>query len=122
IQHHSSAAFLPYTTLFRSCWHLDYLRMQRPNAHKVNLDLWYDYQNNLKLYPKWQQYLRDHQPPVLVVWGKNDAYFPESGAEAFKKDIKNLDYNVYDTGHFALEDHGDEIIAKIRAFMGRLDK
>ena len=103
-------------------WHLDFLRMQRPNAHKVNLDLWYDYQNNLKVYPKWQQYLRDHQPPVLVVWGKNDAYFPESGAEAFKKDIKNLDYNVYDTGHFALEDHGDQIIAKIRAFMGRLDK
>lgn len=101
-------------------WHLDFLRMQRPNAHKVNLDLWYDYQNNLKLYPKWQQYLRDHQPPVLVVWGKNDAYFPESGAEAFKKDVKNLDYNVYDTGHFALEDHADEIIGKIRQFMDKL--
>ena len=101
-------------------WHLDYLRMQRPNAQKVNLDLWYDYQNNLKLYPKWQQYLRDHQPPVLVVWGKNDAYFPESGAEAFKKDVKNLDYNVYDTGHFALEDHADEIIGKIREFMDKL--
>ena len=101
-------------------WHLDYLRMQRPNAQKVNLDLWYDYQNNLKLYPKWQQYLRDHQPPVLVVWGKNDAYFPESGAEAFKKDVKNLDYNVYDTGHFALEDHAEEIIGKIRQFMDKL--
>lgn len=102
-------------------WHLDYLRMQRPNAHKVNLDLWYDYQNNLKLYPKWQQYLRDYQPPVLVVWGKNDEYFPKSGAEAFKKDVKNLDYNLYDTGHFALEDHGDQIIGKIREFMSRLD-
>ena len=69
-------------------WHLDYLRMSRPNAHKVNLDLWHDYQSNLKLYPKWQQYLRDNQPPLLVVWGKNDEYFPESGAEAFKKDVK----------------------------------
>jgi len=98
-------------------WHLDYLRMSRPNAHKVNLDLWYDYQNNLKLYPKWQKYLRDNQPPVLVVWGKNDEYFPESGAEAFKKDVKNIDYNIYDTGHFALEEDGNEIIGKIRTFM-----
>ncbi|MDR7127974.1 pimeloyl-ACP methyl ester carboxylesterase [Algoriphagus sp. 4150] len=101
-------------------WHLDYLRMSRPNAHKVNLDLWYDYQSNLKQYPKWQQYLRDNQPPLLVVWGKNDEYFPESGAEAFKKDVKNIDYNIYDTGHFALEEDGDEIINKIRAFMGSL--
>ncbi|MCK0162101.1 alpha/beta fold hydrolase [Allomuricauda sp. F6463D] len=98
-------------------WHLDYIRMSRPNAHKVNLDLWYDYQNNLKLYPKWQQYLRDNQPPLLVVWGKNDEYFPESGAEAFKKDVKKIDYNIYDTGHFALEENGDEIISKIRYFM-----
>lgn len=98
-------------------WQLDYLRMSRPNAHKVNLDLWYDYQNNLKLYPEWQQYLRDNQPPLLVVWGKNDEYFPESGAEAFKKDVKIVDYNIYDTGHFALEEDGDEIINKIRNFM-----
>lgn len=103
-------------------WHLDYLRMSRPNAHKVNLDLWYDYQNNLKLYPKWQKYLRDNQPPVLVVWGKNDEYFPESGAEAFKKDVRNIDYNIYDTGHFALEEDGNEIIGKIRTFMRGIAK
>jgi pimeloyl-ACP methyl ester carboxylesterase len=101
-------------------WHLDYLRLSRPNAHKVNLDLFYDYQNNLKLYPKWQQYLRDNQPPLLIVWGKNDAFFPESGAEAFKRDVKDIDYNVYDTGHFALEEDGDEIIAKMRAFMKKI--
>ena len=98
-------------------WHLDYLRMSRPNAHRVNLDLWNDYQNNLKLYPKWQEYLRTHQPPVLVVWGKNDEYFPESGAAAFKKDVRNIDYNIYDTGHFALEENAAEIMEKIRAFM-----
>jgi pimeloyl-ACP methyl ester carboxylesterase len=99
-------------------WHLDYLRMNRLNAYKVNLDLWYDYQNNLKLYPEWQQYLRDNQPPLLVVWGKNDEYFPKSGAEAFKRDVKIIDFNIYDTGHFALEEDGDEIINKIRIFMG----
>ena len=91
--------------------------MSRPNAHKVNLDLWYDYQNNVKQYPQWQQYLRDHQPPMLIVWGKNDAYFPESGAAAFKKDLKEIDYNIYDTGHFALEEEGEAIIKKIRSFM-----
>ena len=98
-------------------WNLDFLRLSRPNAHKVNLDLFYDYRNNIKLYPKWQKYLRDNQPPLLIVWGKNDAFFPESGAEAFKKDVKNIDYNIYDTGHFALEEEGDAIISKMRKFM-----
>ena len=102
------------------CWHLDFLRMQRPHAHKVNLDLWYDYQNNLNLYPKWQKYLRDYQTPLLITWGKNDEYFPESGAKAFKRDVKKIDYNIYDTGHFALEEYGDEIIEKIRDFMNTL--
>lgn len=104
-------------TINPDTWHLDYLRMSRPNAHKVNLDLWYDYQDNVKQYPLWQKYLRDNQPPMLIVWGKNDEYFPEQGAEAFKKDVKNLDYNIYNTGHFALEEDGTEIIKKIRAFM-----
>jgi len=103
-------------------YNLDFLRLSRPNAHAVNLDLFYDYQNNVKLYPKWQQYLRDHQPPLLIVWGKNDAFFPESGAEAFKKDVKNIDYNIYDTGHFALEEDGDAIIEKIRIFMRNQNK
>lgn len=103
-------------------WNLDYLRMSRPNAHKINLDLWYDYQNNIKLYPKWQKYLRDYQPPLLVVWGKNDVYFPESGAAAFKKDVKNIDYNIYDTGHFAMEEEGEAIIEKIRSFMKAVKK
>ncbi len=104
-------------TINPDTWHLDYLRLSRPNAHQVNLDLFYDYQNNLKLYPKWQQYLRDNQPPLLIVWGRNDAFFPESGAAAFKNDVREIDYNIYDTGHFALEEYGDEIIEKIRIFM-----
>ncbi|WP_225035306.1 alpha/beta fold hydrolase [Winogradskyella sp. SM1960] len=103
-------------------YNLDFLRLSRPNAHAVNLDLFYDYQNNVKLYPKWQQYLRDHQPPLLIVWGKNDAFFPESGAEAFKKDVKDIDYNIYDTGHFALEEEGDAIIENMRIFMRNLNK
>ena len=104
-------------TINPDTWHLDYLSLSRPNAHQVNLDLFYDYQNNLKLYPKWQKYLSDNQPPLLIVWGKNDAFFPESGAAAFKNDVREIDYNIYDTGHFALEEYGDEIIEKIRIFM-----
>ncbi|MDN3619775.1 alpha/beta hydrolase [Polaribacter undariae] len=103
-------------------YNLDFLRLSRPNAHAVNLDLFYDYQNNIKLYQKWQQYLRDNQPPLLIVWGKNDAFFPESGAAAFKRDVKNIDYNIYDTGHFALEEDGDAIITKMRVFMRNLNK
>ncbi len=103
-------------------WHLDYLSLSRPNAHQVNLDLFYDYQNNLKLYPKWQKYLRDNQPPLLIVWGRNDAFFPESGAAAFKNDVREIDYNIYDTGHFALEEYGDEIIEKIRIFMMKVGR
>lgn len=98
-------------------WNLDYLNLSKPNAHQISLDLFYDYQNNLKLYPKWQKYLRDNQPPLLIVWGKNDTFFPESGAAAFKKDVKNIDYNIYNTGHFALEEDGHLIIEKIRSFM-----
>ena len=98
-------------------WNLDFLRMQRPGAHQAHFDLFYDYQNNVSLYPKWQAYMRDHQPPLLVVWGKNDVYFPEPGAEAYKRDIQQVDYHIYDTGHFALEEDGEDIIGKIRIFM-----
>ncbi len=103
-------------------WNLDYLRLSRPYAHDAAFDLLYDYQNNLTLYPKWQQYLRDNQPPLLIVWGKNDEFFPESGAAAYKKDVKKVDYNIYDTGHFALEEDGDRIIVKIREFMKKTMK
>ncbi len=103
-------------------WQLDYLRLSRPNAHNAAFDLLYDYQNNLTLYPTWQQYLRDNQPPLLVVWGKNDEFFPESGAAAFKKDVNNIDYNIFNTGHFALEEDGIEIISKMRAFMKTINQ
>ncbi len=105
------------TNINPDTWQLDYLRLSRPHAHAAALDLLYDYKNNVTLYPQWQQYLRDNQPPLLIVWGKNDEFFPESGAAAYKKDVKNIDYNIFDTGHFALEEDGAEILTKMRAFM-----
>ena len=85
----------------------------------LNLELLYDYPNNIPRYAEWQKYLRETQPPMLIVWGKNDPIFPEPGAAAYKQDVRNIDYNVYDAGHFPLEEHAPEIIEKIRAFLGR---
>ena len=73
----------------------------------------------MPLYPKFQAYFREHQPPTLIVYGKNDHIFPAAGAHAYKKDLKNIDFNLYNAGHFALETHGQEIAGKIRKFLGK---
>lgn len=98
-------------------WNLDYMKISRPGQHEVQLALFYDYQNNLARYPQWQAYLRKYQPPVLIVWGKNDAFFPVPGAEGYRRDVKDVDYNILDTGHFALEEEGPFIAAKIKEFL-----
>ena len=100
-------------------WILDFYNLSRPGQHEVQLGLFYDYQNNVTLYPEWQKYLRDNQPPLLIVWGKNDAFFPVPGAEGYKKDVKEIDYHILDTGHFALEEEAEFIIDKIRNFMNQ---
>ncbi|MBB6429317.1 alpha/beta fold hydrolase [Algisphaera agarilytica] len=102
-------------------WNLDIAKFARPGQHRAQLDLFFDYQNNIKLYPQWQQYLRDNQPPVLLVWGKNDAFFPVPGAEGYKRDVKNIDYHILDTGHFALEEEAEFITNKMRSFLRGLD-
>ena len=101
-------------------WNLDYAKISRPGNDLAQLDLLYDYQNNIKLYPEWQNYLRTNQPPILIVWGKNDPFFPEPGAKAYLADVHNAEYHLYDTGHFALEEDASEIINEIRQFMKRI--
>lgn len=98
-------------------WNLDFMKISRPGQHRVQLDLFYDYQNNLKHYPQWQRYIRENQPPVLITWGKNDPFFPEPGAEAYKRDARNIDYNILETGHFALEEDHVFITGKMREFL-----
>ena len=98
-------------------WNLDILKFSREGQYRMQLDLFFDYQNNLPLYPVWQQYLRDNQPPMLIVWGKNDAFFTEAGAAAFKRDVKDIDYHILDTGHFPLEEDAPFIIDKMRSFL-----
>lgn len=100
-------------------WTVDQYRLDRPGNNEIQLDLFYDYQTNVELYPVWQNYLRTYQPPTLVVWGKNDPIFPAQGAEPFKRDLRNLEFYLLDTGHFALETHGDEIARLMQRFLKR---
>lgn len=100
-------------------WEIDLRHLTRPENNEIQLAMFYDYQNNVPLYPSFQAYFRKQQPPTLIVYGKNDHIFPEKGAYAYKKDLKNIDFNLYDTGHFALETHGKEIADKIREFLDR---
>ena len=93
--------------------------LDRPGNQEIQLALFYSYGSNPPLYPKWQDYLRKHQPPTLIVWGKNDAIFPADGAHPYKRDLKNLEFHLLDTGHFALEEDGQQIASLIRNFLGR---
>jgi pimeloyl-ACP methyl ester carboxylesterase len=98
---------------------LDQLFLDRPGNQEIQLDLFYDYRTNIPLYPQWQAYFRQYKPPMLIVWGKNDEIFLAPGAEAFKRDIPNVEIHMFDTGHFALESNGPEIAALIRDFLER---
>jgi pimeloyl-ACP methyl ester carboxylesterase len=100
-------------------WELDLRHLQRPENDDIQIDMFYDYRNNVQQYPKWQEFLRTHNPEMLIVYGKNDYIFPVVGAEAYKRDVKNLEYHLFDTGHFALESFGAEITATIRDFLDR---
>lgn len=95
----------------------DQLFLDRPGNKEIQLDLLYDYRNNLTLYPVWQQYLRDHQPPTLITWGKNDAMFTEKGALAYRKDLPKAEVHLLNTGHFALEEFHAEIAVYIDRFL-----
>jgi len=96
---------------------LDYALVNRPGNTDIQLDLFLDYQNNVKLYPKFQEYFRKAKPPLLAIWGKNDPFFIPPGAEAYKRDIPNATVQFLDTGHFALETHVDEIAAAVRELL-----
>jgi pimeloyl-ACP methyl ester carboxylesterase len=100
-------------------WTADQYLLDRPGADEIQLQLFYDYSSNPPLYPKWQAYFRKYQPPTLVVWGKNDSIFPAEGAETYKRDLKNLEFHLLDTGHFALEEDGDLIARYIGDFLAK---
>lgn len=100
-------------------WTIDQALLDRPGNAEIQLALFYDYRTNIPLYPQWQAYFRQHKPPTLVVWGKNDAIFVAAGAEPYKRDLPGSEVHLLDTGHFALETHGAEIAMLIHKFLSQ---
>jgi pimeloyl-ACP methyl ester carboxylesterase len=96
---------------------IDFAYIQLPGRKDQQDDLIFDYQNNVKLYPAMQEYLRKNQPPLLAIWGKNDPSFIPAGAEAFKHDVTKASVRFVDSGHFALESHHSEIAIEIIQFL-----
>jgi len=98
-------------------WLVDQYLLDRPGNSDIQLQLFYSYGSNPPQYPRWQAYLREHQPPTLLVWGKHDKIFPAEGAYPYKRDLKDLEFHLLDTGHFALEEDGAVIASHIRRFL-----
>jgi pimeloyl-ACP methyl ester carboxylesterase len=99
---------------------LDQVNLDRPGNDVIQLALFRDYESNLALYPKWQDYLRTAKPPMLVIFGKNDPFFTPAGAEAIGRDNPNATVIPLDGGHFALEEHSAEIAREMRALADRV--
>ncbi len=100
-------------------WISEYADLSRPGQREIQADLLYDYRTNVAFYPKWQSWLRCHQPPTLVVWGENDPSFIAPGAEAYRQDLPNAEIHLLDAGHFALDERTDEIADLILQFMAK---
>jgi len=103
-------------------WITDQAGMDRPGNVAIQLAMMYDYKTNPPLYPKFQEFFRKYQPPMLIVWGKNDYIFPEEGAHPYERDLKDVEKYILDTGHFALEEDRDFIVEKIRNFLNSRTK
>ena len=99
---------------------LDQYFLDKPEHVDIQLDLILDYRTNVALYPAFQQWFRDRKPPILAVWGKYDPYFLPAGAEGYKKDNSAAIVKFYETGHFALETHAEEIGGEILSFLDNL--
>ncbi len=100
-------------------WHHVQNLLDRPGNQEIQLDLFLSYGTNPPLYPEWQAYLRESQPPTLIVWGKNDQIFPADGANPYRRDLEDVELHLLDTGHFALEEDGPAIAELIRDFLNR---
>lgn len=100
-------------------WADEFAHLSKPGQHAIQADLLYDYRTNVAAYPAWQAWLRDHKPPALIAWGRNDPSFIAAGADAFKRDLPNADIHLLDAGHFALDEQTDEIARLILAFLAK---
>ena len=101
-------------------WESDIAFLQRPNAVRLNLDLFYDYRTNVPLYPKWQAFLRQRQPKTIIFWGQKDIFFTPEGGEAYLADLPTAEIHRLDAGHFAVEEHLDYVATNIRRFHSQI--
>jgi len=97
-------------------WESDIASLERPNAARLHLDLFYDYRKNVPLYPKWQRFLRERQPKTIIFWGQDDIFFTREGGEAYLADLPGAEMHRLQAGHFAVEEHLDYIAANMRRF------
>jgi pimeloyl-ACP methyl ester carboxylesterase len=100
-------------------WTDEYAHLSEPNQREIQADLLYDYRTNVASYPAWQAWLREHKPPTLLVWGRNDPSFIAAGGEAFKRDLPDAEIHLLDAGHFALDEKNDEIASLILEFLAK---
>jgi pimeloyl-ACP methyl ester carboxylesterase len=100
-----------------TAWLVDQVGLDRPGNLDIQMDLMHDYGTNVPLYPEFQAFFRKYQPPTLIVWGKNDFIFPPEGAAPYRRDLTDIETHLLDTGHFALETHGEEIAERIEGFL-----
>jgi pimeloyl-ACP methyl ester carboxylesterase len=105
------------TLLDPTTWTLDQIGLDRPGNDDIQLDLFLSYGTNVPLYPEFQAFFRKYQPPMLITWGKNDFIFPPEGAAPYLRDLPKVETHLLDTGHFALETHGEEIASRIEGFL-----
>ena len=98
-------------------WTDEFAFLSKPGQREIQADLLYDYRTNVAAYPAWQAWLREHKPPTLVAWGKNDPSFIAAGGDAYKRDVPEAEIHQLDAGHFALDEKNDEIAALILQFL-----
>lgn len=101
-------------------WNMDVSFLDRDNARRAQLDLLYDYRNNVELYPEWQALLRNKKPKTIVFWGQNDIFFTREGGEAYLRDLPDAEMHRLDSGHFAVEDCLPYIVEQMTAFYDRI--
>jgi pimeloyl-ACP methyl ester carboxylesterase len=102
-----------------NAWNDEFAHLSQPGQFQIQADLFFDYRTNVASYPKWQAWMREHQPPMLVMWGKYDPSFAVAGAPAYQRDVPKAAVHILEAGHFALDEKLDEIAALIRDFLAR---
>jgi pimeloyl-ACP methyl ester carboxylesterase len=107
------------TLISPDTWHTDQYLLDREGNQDIQLDMFASYATNVTEYPRWQALFREHQPPTLILWGENDHIFPAEGAHPYRRDLNNVEFHLLDTGHFALEEYGDQMAVEILDFLDR---